>query len=130
VKSLTMEAAAESKKVNVQLKEMSKKYKGKTLKAVPSDVVSFIETLETSQKRSAVRRFMRYVAASGAESEYYDVRFAETPQAQAKLFIYHFGTPQPGTDEYKEIMQGLNSVGFRPTRDFKLALQEEIKRMK
>jgi len=130
VKSLAMEAAAESKKVNVQLKEMSKKYKGKTLKAVPSDVVSFIETLEPSQKRSAVRRFMRYVAASGAESEYYDVRFAETPQAQAKLFIYHFGTPQPGTDEYKEIMQGLNSVGFRPTRDFKLALQEEIKRVK
>ena len=130
VKNLALEAAGEAKKVNVQLKEMSKKYKGKTLKSVPSEVVSFIEDLDPSQKRSAVRRFMRYVAASGAESEYYDVRFAETPQAQAKLFIYHFGTPQPGTDEYKEIMQGLNSVGFRPTRDFKLALQEEIKRMK
>ena len=130
VKNLALGAAGEAKKVNVQLKEMSKKYKGKTLKSVPSEVVSFIEGLDPSQKRSAVRRFMRYVAASGAESEYYDVRFAETPQAQAKLFIYHFGTPQPGTDEYKEIMQGLNSVGFRPTRDFKLALQEEIKRMK
>lgn len=130
VQEILMETASLDKKISVQLKTLAETHKGKKLSRIPSEVISYIETLDDSQKRAAVRRFTRLVAASEAEAAFYDVRFAPSPQAQAKLFLYHFGYPQPGTAEYKEVLKGLEAVGFRPSRDFKLALQEEIKRMK
>jgi hypothetical protein len=59
---------------------------------------------------------------------FYNVRFADTPQESARLFLYYFGTPQAGTEEYREVMTGLEKVGFVPSYDFRLALNEEIKK--
>ena len=128
VKQIMMEAEGLDKKIRVQLRELAKPYKGKKLSRVPNEVVNYIESLDESQRRSAVSKFARYAAASDVDAKFYDVRFAPTPQAQAKLFLYHFGTPQAGTEEYNEVMKGLEAVGFVPTRNFKLALQEELRR--
>jgi hypothetical protein len=130
VKKIQMEEAGLDKKVTVQLKELAKPYKGKSITKAPKEVVDYIESLDPSRRRSAARKFFRYVAASDVEAMFYDVRFADTPQESARLFLYYFGTPQANTEEYKEVMIGLKKVGFVPSLDFRVALQEEIKKQK
>ena len=130
VKKIQLEEADLDKKIVVQLKELSKPYRGKSIKRAPDEVVDYIESLDASRRRSAARKFFRFVAASDAEAMFYNVRFADTPQESARLFLYYFGTPQSGTEEYREVMTGLEKVGFVPSYDFRLALSEEIKKQK
>jgi len=128
VKKIQLEEADLDKKIVVQLKELAKPYKGKSIKRAPDEVINYIESLDASRRRSAARKFFRFVAASDAEAMFYNVRFADTPQESARLFLYYFGTPQAGTEEYREVMTGLEKVGFVPSYDFRVALNEEIKK--
>jgi hypothetical protein len=130
VKKIQLEEADLDKKIVVQLKELAKPYKGKSIKRAPAEVIDYIESLDASRRRSAARKFFRFVAASDAEAMFYNVRFADTPQESARLFLYYFGTPQTGTEEYREVMTGLEKVGFVPSYDFRVALSEEIKKQK